>query len=149
MLRWLDRLDDVVLGPFQRRHDARRRRKHLPRFAARCQHLMEPGEQIRQAFVGFFNRTSFERPRLVVVTDRRIVVLEVTTFMPIRPRKIVWILPRATRLGPLDRGGFISIEGRSMWIPEAEDRREVERADADLEDYLKSHPPPEAAPPWH
>jgi hypothetical protein len=81
------------------------------RIAAAAAPFLEPGETARTAFVaqttsswwillGFVPFLLLNKYRCVVVTDRRILVLDSGKLASTKPRSVIRALPRSTRIGP-------------------------------------------------
>ncbi|GII90282.1 hypothetical protein [Sinosporangium siamense] len=68
----------------------------------RCRALMEPGEEIRYVFPATLSGAPGPAHFLVVVGDRRILVLSTRYFDRDSPADVYQALPRKTRLGPVD-----------------------------------------------
>ncbi len=82
-----------------------------PKIASNSQRFLEPGEQIQAVFsaqtasqwlvfLAFIIFFIVNRYRCVVVTDRRILVLDAGKWTLGNPKSVVRVLPRSTRIGP-------------------------------------------------
>ena len=107
--------------------------------------FLRPGEQVEQAFLAqaglspWMNMLGalwvllFAKPRIVAVTNQRIIVLRAGKWLGTKPKDIVAELPRQTPMGPL-RGrlwGKTHIAGEEVWIHKRF-HKDVEAADAAL-----------------
>ncbi|MCK9930604.1 hypothetical protein MXD62_26145 [Frankia sp. Mgl5] len=132
---------------------------HLPmairdKLASRARPYLEPGEQVRQVFM-----TQTSSPflfvlmpasyymvgrRIVVVTDRSVVVLRARRLLPSRPTggELLARLPRRTRFGEMEGlfWGRTSATGEQLWIG-SPFHKDVAQADRER------HRPPRNAPP--
>lgn len=71
------------------------------RITQKAARFLEPGEQIQVVFPAqTTSRVVGNRYRCVVVTDRRVLVLDSGRWSQSTPRSLLASLPRATRLGP-------------------------------------------------
>jgi hypothetical protein len=107
-------------------------RTTLKQLAERVQLFLQPGETVRQAFLGrggpspyawviMWLLGPFMPLRIVVVTDRAILLLRASKLFYARPKSVhalVARLPRQTRLGPV-RGTWsrITLAGHELWVP--------------------------------
>lgn len=90
---------------------------------------LEPGEQVRHVFMGqtgpspwlaalswwiiLFSGHYF----VFVVTDRAILVLDASKFIPSKPKRLEARLPRATQLGPVSGlWGQTNALGKRVWV---------------------------------
>ena len=115
------------------------------KMAQRAQPFLEPGEQVRQVFIGqtgpspYFALISywivilFGKYRMIVVTDRAIVVLNASKWRPAKPKGLVKRMPRNTPLGPI-RGAIwapIQLEDERVWVHKRF-HKDVDAADRDI-----------------
>lgn len=119
------------------------------KLAERAQPYLEPGEQIRQVFLGqtgpspywifltWFITLFSSQYFVFVVTDRAILVLKAAKWVPSKVTGIEARLPRATRIGPVS-GVWAKSEGlgKKVWIHK---RFHKDVLDADME--LMGDPP--------
>ncbi|MDQ1375822.1 MAG: hypothetical protein QOJ09_3160 [Actinomycetota bacterium] len=113
------------------------------KLAERSRPYLEDGEQIEQAFLAQTGPTPWlmaligalammlaVKRRIIVVTDRAIVVLAAGAWTGTNPKSLVTRLPRQTRLGPLSGlWGRIELGGQKMWVHKRF-HKDVEAADA-------------------
>jgi hypothetical protein len=111
----------------------------------RSRPYLEDGEQPEQAFLAQTGPTPWlmaflgalamllaVKRRIVVVTDRAIVVLHASAWTGTTPKNLVARLPRQQRIGPLSGvWGKTEIGGERMWIHKRF-QKDVEEADAKL-----------------
>ena len=98
------------------------------KLAERSYPMLEPGEQIHHVFMAqtgpnpwlgaLTNLMWFwVKTYVIVVTDRAIVVLRASTWVPSKPKAFYKRLPRVTVLGPVDGlWGKMSIEGERFYV---------------------------------
>jgi hypothetical protein len=94
----------------------------------RSQPFLEPDEEIRQVFLAQAGPTPWlfvlsallgflMKYRVVVVTDRNVVLLRSTPWVPAKPKELVARLPRSTRFGPLSGvWAKIQLEGERYYV---------------------------------
>jgi len=112
----------------------------------RAQPYLEPGETIQAVFLAQTGPTPwlagafgaiiyafFAKYRVVVVTDRGILLLKAGAFAPAKPKGLEQRLPRNGRLGPFQGKvwGKVQIGGERHWV-HRRFRDDVEAADAAL-----------------
>jgi hypothetical protein len=115
------------------------------KMAARARPFLEPDEQVRHVFIGqtgpspYFALLSylilifFAKMRMVIVTDRAIVVLHASKWMPARPKRLVTRIPRNTALGPV-RGALwapVQLGPERVWVHKRF-HKDVQAADLDI-----------------
>ncbi len=113
----------------------------------RAQPFLEQGETIQQVFlaqtgptpwlagaIGALVYAFLAKYRVVVVTDRAIILLKSGAFMPAKPSEVLARLPRNTRLGPWQAKvwGKIDLNGERHWV-HRRFRSDVDAADAALQ----------------
>ena len=102
----------------------------------RAQPFLEPGEQVQQVFqaqgglppylanlplfgaLGALLQGAVVR-RVIVVTDRAILLLDADKMNGTKPKALVSRLPRSTRIGPVRRGvpwTPIQLDGSRLWV---------------------------------
>lgn len=127
------------------------------KLAERAQPYLEPGEQVRHVFMGqtgpspWFAALSWwivlisGKYFIFVVTDRAILVLLASKWVPSKPKAIEARLPRTTPLGPM-KGIWAETHalGQRVWVNKRF-HKDVEAADAELAAMGGATPPP--APP--
>ena len=107
----------------------------------RTQPLLEPGEQIQEVFLAQTGPSPYlaiityliffaVKRRIIVATDRAIVVVRAGYWSGTSAKEVLDRLPRSTRIGPL-RGlwGRTEIGGERLWVHKRF-HGDVERADA-------------------
>lgn len=94
----------------------------------RVQPLLEPGEQIQEVFIAQTGPTPWlgaltaflwfaVKRRIVVATDRAIVVFSASWWTGTHPKELVARLPRSTRLGPVSGlWGSSTVGGEKLHI---------------------------------
>ncbi|MHB8342512.1 MAG: hypothetical protein ACYDB7_15280 [Mycobacteriales bacterium] len=95
----------------------------------RAQPLLEPGEVVQQAFLAQAGPNPslailtwlvmfFTEYRIVVTTDRAVVVLLAGRMTPSKPQSVLLRLPRSTVLGPVSRALWspIALPGKRTWV---------------------------------
>jgi hypothetical protein len=97
----------------------------------RSQPFLEPGETMQTAFLaqtgptpwlaGAFGALIYmfiAKYRIVVVTDRAVVLLKAGAFRPAKPKEVVKRLPRTTPIGPFEGKiwGKVQIDGERHWV---------------------------------
>lgn len=112
----------------------------------RSQSYLEPGETIQAVFLaqtgptpwlaGAFGALIYmfiAKYRIIVVTDRQILVLTSGAFSPSKPKEVSQRLPRNTKLGPFTAKvwGKVEIGGERHWV-HRRFRADVEAADTAL-----------------
>ena len=110
----------------------------------RAQPFLEPGETIQTVFmaqtgptpwlagaVGALIYVFIAKYRVVVVTERAVVLLKAGAFRPSKPKEVVSRLPRTTPIGPFDGKiwGKVTIDGERHWV-HRRFKDDVERAAA-------------------
>jgi len=125
------------------------------KLAERATPFLEPEEQVRQAFLAqtgpspYFVFLSwiiivlFADYRVVVVTDRAILVLSSGKFFPAKPKKLVARLSRGTPLGPVSGAMWARLQLGTdrMWV-HRRFHKDVRAADADVGFEKPPVPPP-------
>ncbi|MEW2507157.1 hypothetical protein ACQPXB_40255 [Amycolatopsis sp. CA-161197] len=93
----------------------------------RCLPFLPDGDRIQYVFAGnslYLNGMAALYGFLVVVTDRRVVVLACGRFRRLRPKAVWEVLPRSTELGPVEEhpslGPTISFADLVLEIDEAD-----------------------------
>ena len=111
------------------------------KLADRVRPMLEPGEQIQEVFVTQTGPSPYwalltylifftVKRRIIVVTDRAIVVVRAGSFMGTTAKEVLARLPRATRIGPLSGlWAKAEINGEKQWIHKRF-HGDVTRADA-------------------
>ncbi|MEY2475979.1 MAG: hypothetical protein QOG87_1294 [Actinomycetota bacterium] len=120
------------------------------KLAERSRPYLEDGEQVEQVFLAQTGPTPWlmaligaiammfaVKRRIVVVTDRGIVLLRAGAWTGTSPKEFVGRLPRQTRIGPLSGlWGKTELGGTKMWVHKRF-HKDVAAADARL-----TTPPP-------
>ena len=114
------------------------------KLATRSASFLEEGEHVEQAFTALAGFTPWLRalgglaallskPRIVIVTDKAVLVLRAGRLMGTRPLELLGRLPRATRIGPLSGQVWMktNLNGENVWI-HRRFKKDVEAADAPL-----------------
>jgi hypothetical protein len=114
------------------------------KLAERAAPFLEPGEQVQEAFSALAGFSPWLRalgalaallskPRIVVVTDKAVLVMRAGRLLGTRPLELLARLPRATRIGPLSGQLWMktTLNGETVWI-HRRFKQDVERADAPL-----------------
>jgi hypothetical protein len=111
----------------------------------RSRSYLEDGEQVEQVFlaqtgptpwlmalIGAIAMAFATKRRIVLVTDRAIVLLHASAWTGTTPKSVVARLPRQTRIGPLSGvWGKTELNGQRTWINKRF-FKDVEAADARL-----------------
>ena len=94
----------------------------------RAQPFLEPGEEARHVFLAQAGPTPWlfalsallgflMKYRVVVVTDRNVVLLKSSPWTPAKPTEVVARLPRSTRFGPMSGvWAKIQLEGEKYYV---------------------------------
>jgi hypothetical protein len=127
------------------------------RIAAAAAPFLEPGETAQTAFVaqtasswwilfGFLPFLLANKYRCVVVTDRRILVLDSGKLASTKPRSVIRALPRSTRIGPFTAALWYVTGnlGETLHIAKRF-QKDVEAADAAAGATAPPPPPPPPA----
>ncbi|CAN5746872.1 hypothetical protein BH10ACT1_BH10ACT1_21100 [soil metagenome] len=114
------------------------------KLAERAQPYLEPGEQVRHVFMGQTGPNPFlaalswliiliaGKYFIFVVTDRAILVLNASKWVPSKAKGIEARLPRATQIGPVSGiWGQTHALGQRVWINKRF-HKDVQAADAEL-----------------
>ncbi|MBI2169793.1 MAG: hypothetical protein HYU28_09900 [Actinobacteria bacterium] len=125
----------------------------------RAQPFLEPGEEARHVFLAqtgpspyflfltylIFFWTKFY---VVAVTDRSVIVLRASFWMPAKPKSLHQRLPRQSRLGAPLKGlwGKADVGGERMFVHKRF-HNDVAAADAELSAAEVAPPPPPPPPP--
>lgn len=126
------------------------------KLAARVQPYLEEGEQVRHVFMGqtgpnpWFGLLSYwimlfkGKYFIFAATDRAILVVRASKWLPSKPKEIEARLPRATRIGPV-KGlwGESNALGQRVWIHKRF-HKDVEAADAEVAAVAPGHAAPTA-----
>jgi hypothetical protein len=120
----------------------------------RTQPYLEPGEQVRQVFMGqtgpspWFAALSWliiliaGEYYVFAVTDRAIIVMKAGKFVPSKPKGLEARLPRATRLGPVSGlWGQTNALGKRVWVHKRF-HKDIDAADAELAQPATGQVPP-------
>lgn len=111
------------------------------KLAARVQPLLEPGEQVQTVFLTQTGPSPYwvlvttliffaVKRRIIVATDRAIVVIRAGTMSGTSAKEVLARLPRATRLGPVSgMWAKIEVNGEQQWV-HRRFHRDVASADA-------------------
>lgn len=109
----------------------------------RVQPYVEPGEQVQQVFIAQTGPSPWlmgllggllimllMKPRIIVVTDRRIIVLRGGRFAVTQPKEQLAVLARQTTIGPV-KGLWTrtNLGAERMWV-HRRFKQDVEAADA-------------------
>ncbi len=100
------------------------------KLAERSGPYLQPGEQVQQAFMGQVGPSPYwsfltyliyfkVKPRLIVVTDSRILVLPSGKMTPSKPTagEPIAVLPRQTPIGPVSGlWSAINLGGEKIWV---------------------------------
>jgi hypothetical protein len=98
------------------------------KLAERVRPMLEPGEQVQEVFITQTGPSPYwavltyliffaVKRRIIVVTDRAIVIVRAGTFMGTTAKEVIGRLPRATRLGPVSGlWAKITINGERNWV---------------------------------
>lgn len=111
----------------------------------RVQPMLQEGESVEQIFLaqtgaspwlmGFAGGVlvmMFVKRRIVVVTDRRIVILRAGKLSGTYPKEVLGEVPRQTQLGPISGlWSKIMLAGESMWV-HRRFKKDIDEADAAL-----------------
>jgi len=126
------------------------------RIAAAAAPFLEPGEAVQVAFVaqtasswwvllGFVPFLLLNQYRCVVVTDRRILVLDAGRLTSTKPKSVIRALSRSTRIGPAQGLWYVTANlGETLRIHKRF-HKDIEAADARA--AAASSPPPPPPPP--
>jgi hypothetical protein len=96
----------------------------------RARPYLEPGEQVQQSFMSQAGPSPYwsfltyliyfkVKPRVIVVTDRRILVLPAGRMVPSKPAagEPIAVLPRQTPLGPVSGlWATMNLGGEKLWV---------------------------------
>jgi len=108
----------------------------------RSQPFLEPGEEVRHVFLAQAGPSPWlfalswlfafwMKYRIVVVTDRSVVLLSASPWVPAKPKELVARLPRSTTFGPLEGvWAKTQIQGEKFYIHKRF-HKDVEAADAE------------------
>jgi hypothetical protein len=98
------------------------------KLAARVQPLLEPGEQVQAVFITQTGPSPYwvlvttliffaVKRRIIVATDRAIVVVRAGAMSGTSAKQVMARLPRGTRLGPASgMWAKISVNGEQQWV---------------------------------
>jgi hypothetical protein len=98
------------------------------RLARRVQPLLEPGEQVHEVMMAqtgpnpYLAAANYQillaaKHRIIVVTDRAVVVVRAGSLTRTSAKEVIARLPRSTRIGPLSgRWAKTEINGEEQWI---------------------------------
>ena len=98
------------------------------KLAARVQPLLEPGEQVQAVFVTQTGPSPYwvllttlifftVKRRIIVATDRAVVVVRAGTMSGTTAKEVLARLPRATRFGPVSgMWSKIVVNGEQQWV---------------------------------
>jgi hypothetical protein len=123
----------------------------------RIQPYLEPGEEVHQVFLAqtgpspYFALLSYwilliaGGYRIVVVTDRAIIVLKAGKWRPAKPKSLLRRGPRQVRLGPVSGLWAKVLLGESCWVHKRF-HKDIEAADADLDAGYTVQPPAPPSP---
>lgn len=127
------------------------------RIAAAAAPFLEPGERAQTAFVaqtastwwillGFLPFLLLNQYRCVVVTDRRTLVLDSGRLASTKPKSVIRVLPRSTRIGPFT-GALWYVTGNLGETLRIHKRfqKDIEAADAAAGAAAPPPPPPPPA----
>jgi hypothetical protein len=110
----------------------------------RAQPFLEPGEQVQAAFpaqtgptpwlagaVGVLIYAFIAKYRVVVVTDRAVLLLKAGPFTPTKPKALVTRLPRSGPVGPPNGKLYakLTLDGETHWV-HRRFWKDIETADA-------------------
>lgn len=129
------------------------------KLASRAQPYLEPGEQVQHAFMAqagphpfmillLYVFAFFFKYRIVVVTDRAIVVLKASLMRPSFPKELLARLPRQTQIGRKLSGiwGTGELNGEKIYINKRF-HKDAAAADAAVSAPAAAPPAPPPAPP--
>ncbi|MBN2112955.1 MAG: hypothetical protein JW785_02375 [Acidimicrobiia bacterium] len=125
------------------------------RIAAAAAAFLEPGEMVQTAFVaqtasswwvllGFVPFLLLNQYRCVVVTDRRILVLDSGRLTSTKPKAMIRALSRSTRIGPTQGLWYVTTNLGETLRVHKRFHRDIEAADAAAG---AAGPPPPPPPP--
>jgi hypothetical protein len=91
------------------------------KLAERVRPMLEPGEQVQEVFITQTGPSPYiffaVKRRIIVVTDRAIVVVRAGTFTGTSAKEVIGRLPRVTRLGPVSGlWAKITLNGETNWV---------------------------------
>jgi hypothetical protein len=127
------------------------------KLAARVQPMLEPGEQIQAVFLTqtgpspyWFLATYFIlfaiKRRIVVATDRAVVVVRAGAMTGTSAKEVLARLPRSTRIGPLSGlWARIELNGERQWVHKRF-HGDVAVADSRAATGAPLPPPPQTVP---